>query len=787
MVTDTISRGVPLWRHPFPDESARGLMLHLAERNRYPSAEFVAKCLGLNLIKLGRGDASELERLARAIHCDQSRLIPRASLNLPDKTKWGNGPIVIKGEIIGARMLRLHTNRRVCPDCLIESRHHRFWWDLQPVTTCPRHQRSLVDRCSCGQNATLTWADEGVFCCRRCGSEDPRNLLSMIADASVIRADAYLLGRLGVADRVCVPELDGANFTTTVDIMTRVGAADVGGYLERWQSSKTLGVPDDLMRARGFSILADNKFSDLLDRLYEGYRHSKSKYQPSLGAAYGWLYRWMNLTGKPCKALREMMIEHAADIFLVDKRARTGKWRHSKLRTVSLREAIETYGLPRGRALQLAIGLGMAEVSSGKGRWRPFTKEDIERLRELLPNAGTARQAMTVLNVEMRAWLHLARAGLVKPLTDKRVTKRRHMYDLREVAKFTDRLAGAAPFVKKTREGLVPIIRSYIGTDKVCQMILDKKIRVLERLSGENGLRSLFVDPTEVHRLCATTDEVSLFMASRTIHASTETTREYFNGGLLTGRIEKQRILISATSLQEFRRRYITIRELTRRTGLTFSHDCRWIAMAGVKPVKGRGGFRDPIYPRDPVEKKLPKIIAAAQAEAGTPSRVKWVGKEALDILLKAEKPMNGMDLFRLIGNKRMKLPSDNPITVFRKILWLNRDKIECIRKAGYWPKGRPLDRRNLAGSWTTWRRIGLLVREHLAKCDRPVANPQLVSMLSMNGIKIQPTYPAQYLSRALRRHREHIVYLRWHGYWLRNKPYKPANYRPDKDMAAAA
>jgi len=62
---------------------------------------------------------------------------------------------------------------------------------------------------------------------------------------------------------------------------------------------------------------------------------------------------------------------------------------------------------------------------------------------------------MAVLNVELRPWLRLARAGLVKPVTDKRGTKRLHFYDLRETAKLIDRLARAAPVVKTVREGLV--------------------------------------------------------------------------------------------------------------------------------------------------------------------------------------------------------------------------------------------------------------------------------------------------------------------------------------------
>jgi len=111
--------------------------------------------------------------------------------------------------------------------------------DILAVTTCPRHGRTLAERCTCQVDSKLTWNDAGLFCCRKCGSEDPRNLFSEVADATIARADAYLLGRLEAGERILVPELDALTFAGAVYVMSRVGTADIEGIHRRRQSPKT--------------------------------------------------------------------------------------------------------------------------------------------------------------------------------------------------------------------------------------------------------------------------------------------------------------------------------------------------------------------------------------------------------------------------------------------------------------------------------------------------------------------------------------------------------------------
>ena len=199
--------GVPIWRWPEPEETAQGLLLRLAELNGYPSADFVAKCVGVRIAEIKRGEANALQRFAEAIRCDPDVLGRDSVRPEPVKNdKRKNKILRIRGIPISAKSHSFNL-RRACPDCLLELRHHRFWWDIVPLTTCPTHGRTLAVRCSCREVATLSWRGGCVFECPFCKTRDPRMLASGRADPGVAAADAYVLRRFGIGSATQIPIL----------------------------------------------------------------------------------------------------------------------------------------------------------------------------------------------------------------------------------------------------------------------------------------------------------------------------------------------------------------------------------------------------------------------------------------------------------------------------------------------------------------------------------------------------------------------------------------------------
>lgn len=156
--------GVPRWRWPLAEEPAHGLLLHLAELNGYTSMKVVAACFGLHHGKLKIGDRQSLSNVASLIRCPLETFVDSPIELVGDdrferrrhnaKAHYTAGA-TIRGVAISADNLS-RTERRACPACLQESRHHRFWWDLRAVTTCPRHRLKLANGCACGsERSTL--------------------------------------------------------------------------------------------------------------------------------------------------------------------------------------------------------------------------------------------------------------------------------------------------------------------------------------------------------------------------------------------------------------------------------------------------------------------------------------------------------------------------------------------------------------------------------------------------------------------------------------------------------
>lgn len=772
--------GVPLWRQPFPDESAMGLLLDLAERNGYPSARFVANCLGIKPKRLMAGDKTSLELLSRSIHGATTKLIQRGPSG---RSGAGQFPIEIGGEQLSSTIL-LKEHRRACPECLKESRHHRFWWDLRPLTTCPRHGLVLVDRCSCPDGLKLSWGDAGVFKCRQCGSDDPATLPRVDADPLVLRADAYLLGRFGAAERTRVPVLDDTTLATALEIMVRVGAADIGGYQKHWQSSKTLGIAESALQARGFAVFADGQFEDLLERIYATFRAINPEANPSYGTAYGWLNKWVGAPGKSLEVIRKLMLQHAVKNFRLCKSLRDTDFKHEKQGVVSFSEVIKAHKLPSHRALSISIALGMTPPKS-TGRPRSFTESDVERLLDVMPHASTAKRVKQILNVEEGVFRRLVALGLIKPLSDRRMTNALQKYDLRDVFPIMDRLAGSAPFVRKTREGLVSLVKTHIGTDAVCRLILEGRFQVVERLVGKKGLSALFIDPSEAYRVSLDhLDEYNLHLATYRLSLSPGRIREYLEAGHLKGRKNFGAVYVTAESIRAFLKKYISTREISERTGLDHRCTRRYIKASGSEAILPTGSPGGSVYEREPFERAIPNVISAV-AQLRLPPRVQWVGDEALAILLKAKEPMSAVELFDIIGNDRMKLRGQYPCGVLRKILWLNRDRIEHIPPNGYWPKGRVLRNRQLYEKQAILRRTVISAHRQLKKSGRALQAREIFKRLSRGQQRALGKYAIPNLRRILLRHGNQIINLPGHGYWLRNEAFEAAGYRPAPAAAA--
>ena len=151
---------------PVTGESFPGFLLRVVERNAYSSiSELLVLCWGRTPVAP--------ERFRLQLSCGLSDLSPLATrLSLPTEAIAGlNFPLIQLENHPSNTALRYHTLkiRRVCPECLRESKIHRAVWCLAQYIACAKHCCFLITHCSaCKQ--VIDWQGNRLTKCG-CGQD----------------------------------------------------------------------------------------------------------------------------------------------------------------------------------------------------------------------------------------------------------------------------------------------------------------------------------------------------------------------------------------------------------------------------------------------------------------------------------------------------------------------------------------------------------------------------------------------------------------------------------------
>ena len=244
-----------------------------------------------------------------------------------------------------------------------ESLHHRFPWDLDFISSCPKHRIKLVDRCSCVTPRPLSWSDGKLFRGGCCQSGDIRSVQGEPASLAVQEMDSYFAGRLGITKRIAVPALDELPLYDAVELLERVGALHAGGYSRLWRKSKNVNLSQAENRAAAFRIIIQNRLQAVLEATFQEFLQSGTKKTPALTAAYGWFYHWYGLKGGSSFSpyLTEQIVQHATSRFHITGKVESGKAlyiagqqsnclltetaRACAIKPRELRKIVELYGL----------------------------------------------------------------------------------------------------------------------------------------------------------------------------------------------------------------------------------------------------------------------------------------------------------------------------------------------------------------------------------------------------------------------------------------------------------
>jgi hypothetical protein len=485
--------GIPRWDQPLPDEHPAGLMLRLSQLNHFPSVSVVERETGIAMsdMKLGR----KLDRLALLVDSDEQAVSASAFFH-------GVGSkVVIRGQQVSLKRDLSRIQRRVCPTCVANSLHARFWWDLAFVASCPSHGCLLEGRCTCPSRTPLGWRDGRVSGCRACDTGNLAATVPTPAPPSTLAVDAYLLGRLGVVPGRPEPVLDALPLFEAVDVLERVGALSIGGYSKRWTTAQSLKVGWGDLLAEGYAVLAGGRLAEALSRVFDG--GAAVGAAPSLTTAYGWFYHWLNGKGGRTfsPGLMAMVLEHAEARFVVNKLARAAVLPPTE--TCTLVEATARCGVTQGVMRDILEQRGLLSRAKVRGQAFRIPETEILAIEAVMRDSIDIKRAAALLGTQWKVVKDLTALGVLVPwVSGGRRTKHAYVYRRADVQAILDQISAGLPSRLCTEEDettLTAAAHAYaVPLAILCREALEGRLGLWGSMETGGGLQGLIVRRDEV-------------------------------------------------------------------------------------------------------------------------------------------------------------------------------------------------------------------------------------------------------------------------------------------------
>lgn len=766
--------GLTRWRPIQPEETAQGLLLRVAELQGHKSTDRTERAAGISRSRLAHGFVDQIRTFAAEVNQDFE------SVAADSPVRDEKGRLCLRGHLMGD--LLDFGPRRLCPACLEEAWHHRFWWDVRPITTCPRHGIELVGACACGTK--FGWRGGGLVRCSSCGNTDVARLPRKSADAQALRADAYLLSRFGAGAAESVPMLDAIQLRGVFETLERIGAA-CAGYSYEWQSAESLKEPLAAVQARGFEVLADGKLDDVLTKIYDGFIAQGGKPEEGFTSCYGWLYHWFNHKrgAKFSPLLAQAFLKHGAARFPIVPKARLGRIEPVAERKLSLKAAAKKARTSVFVMKSIGLARGLIRTEKRSGSQISFPAEEVERIARDLNGALSLEETSAHLGLGRKTMVSLMEKGALQPAL--RGGGRRHDYVFRrqDVEGFLAKLAAGARRVRVPPPGHFAIAR--LGRSKaatigecVCK-VLEGRLRIRAQVEGRTGLQALFVDPGELSDAVAD-DVLSFGAAAIRMRLNSRGLRKAIDGGFIDG-VKPGATTVPAKVADRFAERFMMLGEIRGRLGGWFPELRKQLQRAGFDPDPNLEKCICAGYVRSGVEPFVRKV-EAGEASLGKPeSNWKALVREAEKILSAVKAPLASEDLLAKLRRKMAIGPSDQD-GFFYKAMWDVRETFVFIEGAGWWLRARPHLGRvfPVDGPVPTQTEIvdGTVI-EMLRDADRPLSQEDILTRLKAQSIRTPVADGEVFLRRFFVRHADKIVKLTGLGYWDKARLYPPALYDP--------
>jgi hypothetical protein len=771
-------RPIGLWAKlaPEPEETVQGLLLRIAEMQMHASTDRTIKAVGVRRSAIARAKQPDINLLAEAILQDPVVI----AADTPRLAAVGRRRYLLRNQVIGKHIE--FGRRRLCPACIDSAPHHRFWWDVAPITSCPRHGLNLVEGCMCGKR--FGWRDGSLLKCA--GREDGNHGLKRTpADQKVLRKDRYLLSRFAASEVEQVPVLDAFKLEDAVHVMERIGAAAHSGYSNEWQTAGSLKEALTKIQALGFEVLADGKVDEVLTRIFDGFIAKGGRSEEGFTSCYGWLYHWFNHKGgaKFSPWLANAFLEHGARRFPIVPKAQLGKLTTAPEHRLSLKAAAARAETSVYTMKSIGLALGLIREEKRSGSQLSFSVNDVDRIAHDLNGAMNLEETRQYLGLGQRPMSVLLAEKVLVPAL--RGGGRLHDYVFRrcDVEAFFASIQGHTRLVREPPQNLVAIAnlgRGKAATIAECILkIREGRLRVRARVNGRQGFKSLFIDLDELLK-AVEGDLLSFHAAAVRMRLNARGLRRAIDGGLIRG-VKKGSKTVPVNAANIFALRFMMLGEIQERLGGYLGNLRVQLKMAGFNSDPGLEKCICAGYVRSEIEPFV-RNVEAGKVTLGRPEGTwKKLVKEAQKILTRVNSPLSSDDLLTKLRLMMPIGPSDQN-DFFYSAMWDARETYVYIEGAGWWLRARSyLGITFLLDSTTPTQTemVDGIVLEMLRAAEKPLSQDEIISQLKMRSIKTPIENGDVFLRRFFVRHTDKLIKLTGLGYWDRTRPYQPALYDP--------
>lgn len=402
---------------PRPGEPAAALMARLALRNGYANPRQFGEAFKVRYddVRMGRAipelamlsglPEEDIAAWSPTFKSQHALVLRHQSLRYPYDWSIGEDgvsaktcPACLRTDLAGSAVD--HGPRTLRP-------YVRAWWGMHDVFTCPKHRCLLVARDE--RSLDRFWESYVNRPTERVRSRD-------------LAADNYVLGRMGVTERILVPVLDDLSLGDASAVLTWLGELATSGTTPLDVRKMTFAEAARI-RSEGLRLATNwpGRIYARLDSILDGAPSSARGLKGIYGRFYSRLYddRGNRDSHEGRDLLKRVLEYHALGrVPFSEGETIFRKEPHNSLR-VTIAHAAAICSVDAATMEAVVAAFRLAPGAEDRGRQEGIVRDDVEAVRDLLAVSIGSHEAADMLGIDAAEFAQLKMYGIVKPMLDR--------------------------------------------------------------------------------------------------------------------------------------------------------------------------------------------------------------------------------------------------------------------------------------------------------------------------------------------------------------------------------